>query len=120
MILPDTSIWIEHFRGRGPRLAGLLENSIVFMHPLIEGELACCNLKDRATILSHLRALPKVRIASDEECRLLLENKKLHGLGVGWLDVHLLASALLTSCELWTLDVVLNTAAKKAGARLRI
>ena len=40
MVLADTSLWIEHFRGRGPRLAGLLEQSAILMHPVIEGELA--------------------------------------------------------------------------------
>jgi len=118
MVLADTSLWIEHFRGRGPRLAGLLEQSAILMHPVIEGELACGNLRDRTAILAHLASLPRAVLATDEECRRLLEDKKLYGYGVGWLDIQLLAAALLSDAEFRTLDPVLNKVARRAGVRL--
>jgi predicted nucleic acid-binding protein len=38
-------------------------------------------------------------------------------MGIGWIDAHLLASALLSEAELWTLDERLRRAA--AAARVK-
>lgn len=82
------------------------------MHPWVAGELACGNLKSRRVVLSDLYALPLANLASDAEALNFLEHRKLWGRGLGWIDVHLLVSALLSSCRLWTLDKRLATAAK--------
>ena len=74
------------------------------MHPCISGELACGKLKDRATVLSHLTTLPAATLATDAEVLHLIEQRMLWGRGLGWIDAHLLASALLSGCRLWTLD----------------
>ncbi len=96
-------------------LARRLPDTLVLMHPLILGELACGNPKDRASILSDLQALPAATPASHIEVMTLLEDRRLWGRGLGWIDIHLLASVLLSHCELWTLDKRLAEAASELG-----
>jgi predicted nucleic acid-binding protein len=115
MILADTSIWIVHFRYGEPRLAHRLSEGLVLMHPCVSGELACGNLKDRRAILSDLQALPPAEVASYADIMALVEERKLWGRGLGWVDVHLLASSLLSECQLWTLDKQLKRAALEMG-----
>jgi predicted nucleic acid-binding protein len=104
MVLVDTSIWISHFRDGNPELANLLNDGTVLCHPLIIGELACGNLKDRALILSFLQLLPMSIEAEHEEVLSFIENESLMGRGIGYVDVQLIASALLTDVPIWTLD----------------
>ena len=118
MILVDTSVWIAHFRKDGVGLDELLTDSMVLVHPFVVGELACGDLRDRARILSDLEALPSAVSATHEEVMRLIEDRKLWGLGIGWIDGHLLASALLSICQLWTLDRKLLRAATAAGVNL--
>ena len=118
MILVDTSIWIAHFRIGGSKLGDLLSQTSVMVHPFVMGELACGNLKHRARILSDLEALPSAVSATHEEVVRLVEVRKLWGLGIGWIDAHLLASALLSNCQFWTLDGRLVRAAAAAGVKL--
>jgi len=115
VILVDTSVWIFHFRKGSQHLAELLSNSLALVHPFIVGELACGNLSNRARIMSDLQALPFARSATHNEVMQLIEARKLWGLGIGWVEGHLLASALLSSCPLWTLDRRLLRAAAAAG-----
>jgi len=115
MVLADTSIWVEHFRHGEPALAKRLSDGLVLMHPFVTGELACGNLKDRAAILTDLEALPPARVASNPEVRQLVEERKLWGRGLGWIDAHLLASALLSNCQFWTLDKRLEHTAAELG-----
>jgi predicted nucleic acid-binding protein len=118
MILVDTSVWIAHFRKGGAGLGELLRESLVMVHPFIIGELACGNLKNRVQILNDLKALPCAVSATHEEVLRLIEDRKLWGLGVGWVDAHLLASALLSNCEFWTLDGKLLRAAGAAAVKV--
>jgi predicted nucleic acid-binding protein len=113
MFLVDTSVWIEHFRRGLPDLAECLSSGLVLMHPWVCGELACGNLKDRTTILDELIALPSAKLASNSEALDLIEARKLWGHGLGWVDVNLLASALLSGCRFWTLDKQLQQAASR-------
>ncbi len=53
--------------------------------------------------------------ASNDEVLELLEQNRLFGKGLGWVDVHLLASTLLSGCRLWTLDSPLRDAAVALG-----
>lgn len=115
MVLADTSIWIEHFRHLEPTLADLLSEGLVLMHPFVFGELACGDLKDRAAILSHLQALPQSTVAANAEVLQLIEDRRLWGRGLGWIDTHLLASALLSNCRFWTLDIRLAKVAAEIG-----
>ena len=118
MILVDTSVWIEHFRAGNRVLSEILGRALALTHPFVIGELACGNLKNRTRILSDLRALPSAEAASHEEVLRLVEERKLWGRGIGWIDGHLLASSMLSSCQLWTLDRQLGEAARSAGIRL--
>ena len=115
MVLADTSVWIQHFRRGEPTLANHLSKGLVLMHPFVSGELACGNLKGRAAILSDLHALPPAKVASNTEVLQLIEDRRLWGRGLGWVDVHLLASALLSHCGFWTLDKKLGEAAAELG-----
>jgi predicted nucleic acid-binding protein len=115
MLLVDTSVWVHHFRQGEPRLQQVLEDGMALTHPFVVGELACGNLKNRDTILNYLRALAEAERAVDSEVRRLIETRRLWGRGLGWLDMHLLASALLSHCGLWTLDKALAETAKELG-----
>lgn len=117
MILVDTCVWIVHFRKRPSRLTPLLDQGRVLAHPFIIGELACGPLRKRARILGDLRTLPSAALAAEDEVMRLIENRSLWGLGIGWIDAHLLASALISNCELWTLDAKLVRAASAAGVK---
>src|SRR5579863_1762796 len=111
MVLADTSVWIEHFRRTHAGLSERLSDGLVLMHPFVSGELACGNLKSRESVLSDLNALPLATLASNEEVLRLIDDRRLWGRGLGWIDPHLLASALLSDCQLWTLDRKLRQAA---------
>jgi predicted nucleic acid-binding protein len=111
MILADTSIWISHFREGQPHLQQALVDSRVFMHPFVLGEIACGNLRARSQTLHSLGRLPSPVSASNDEVLTLLEQHRLFGRGLGWVDAHLLASARLSGCRLWTLDSPLRDAA---------
>ena len=115
MLLVDTSVWVEHFRRGETALADSLRHGAVLMHPFIAGELACGNLKKRRAVLADLHAVPPARLASNQEVRQLIEARRLWGRGLGWIDAHLLASALLSGCRLWTLDRRLRGAAAELG-----
>jgi len=118
MILVDTSVWIAHLRKGGSGLAELLSEAAVLVHPFVIGELACGDLRNRSRLLSDLEALPCAVSATHQEVMRLVEDRKLWGLGIGWIDGHLLASALLSSCQFWTLDRKLARAAAAAGVKL--
>jgi hypothetical protein len=111
MVLVDTSVWVSHLRDGNADLANLLNNGRVLCHPLIVGELACGNLKDRAGILSFLQLLPMSIEAEHDEVLSFIENNRLMGKGMGYVDVHLITSAVLTGVPVWTLDKKLAQAA---------
>jgi predicted nucleic acid-binding protein len=116
MILVDTSVWVDHLRYGNPRLASLLEEGAVVCHPFVIGELACGNLPDRTATLSRLHDLPRTGVASQDEVMSLIDIHRLMGMGLGFIDVHLLASARLAGIRLWTRDLQL----KKAAAALDV
>jgi predicted nucleic acid-binding protein len=111
MVLVDTSVWVAHFRQGNVGLEPLLTEGLVLGHPFIVGELACGNLHNRAEILSHLAALPQAIPASHGEVLQFIETYHLMGRGLGYVDMHLLASARLSGVSLWTLDKKLQEAA---------
>ncbi len=115
MILVDTSVWIDHFHRSEPRLVQLLTKHQVKTHPIVIGELATGNLKHRHQTLTDLQSLPTVVPASFAECLELIERRQLHGLGLGWNDVQLLASALVENIPMWTTDKRFSTAADSLG-----
>lgn len=113
MILVDTSIWIDHFNKSHPELVRLLNNGIVCTHPFIIGELACGNIINRTEILTLLRALPCLDTVLESEVLTLLEGHQLYGRGLGYIDVHLIAAALINNVKIWTRDKSLNSITRK-------
>ena len=111
MVLVDTSVWVSHLRDGNAELANLLNDGRVLCHPLIVGELACGNLKDRAVILSFLQLLPMSIEAEHDEVLSFIENNRLMGKGLSYVDVDLITSAVLTGVPIWTLDKKLAQAA---------
>ncbi|OQW95121.1 MAG: VapC toxin family PIN domain ribonuclease [Verrucomicrobia bacterium A1] len=115
MILVDTPIWVNHLRRGRAGLEGLLEDSEVVCHPFIVGELACGNLVNRKEILSLLAELPSVPAVDEDEFLAFIEGNRLAGSGLGFVDVHLLASARLSGVRLWTADRALRQVAAEMG-----
>ena len=105
MVLVDTSVWIDHLRSKEPLLVNLLQNNQVLGHPFVRGELALGNLPQRQNILSLLDNLPQSPVAFADEINPFIETHRLFGLGIGLIDVNLLASThLAVNAKLWTRD----------------
>jgi hypothetical protein len=115
MVLVDTSVWVTHLRQTQSDLVDLLNDGEVACHPFIIGELACGNLKNRTEILLLLGALPMVVAAEHEEVLQFIESLSLMGKGLGYVDVHLLASVALSRLPIWTLDKKLGQIADLLG-----
>lgn len=115
MILVDTSVWIDHFHHSDEDLIGLLLSNQVCIHPFIIGELSCGKIKNRKEILSLLRALKSIDLVLDIEVFMLIEERKLFGKGLGFIDIHLLASALIHQVPIWTSDKSLKLVAGQLG-----
>ena len=115
-ILVDTSVWIAHLRNRHDRLAALLDAGEVLCHPFVIGELACGSLANRSEVLALLGALDRPPAATHGEVLGILEDHQLYGRGLGWIDAHLLTSALLAGARLWTFDARLAGAARRFDA----
>jgi predicted nucleic acid-binding protein len=97
VILADTSVWVNFFRYGDEAFAALLEAGDVSTHPFIIGELALGFLDDRRNILNELEQLPRVLVAQPSEILVFIEQHKLMGCGVGYVDIHLLASNSLSA-----------------------
>jgi predicted nucleic acid-binding protein len=115
MVLVDTSIWVSHLRESHLRMVSLLNDGDVVCHPFIIGELSCGNLTNRSEILSLLDSLPMVDQVEHEEALQFVESNDLMGRGLGYVDVHLLASAVLCGASIWTLDRKLRTVSSELG-----
>ena len=105
MILVDTSVWVEHLRAGSRSLGDALHAGQVLTHPFVIGELACGNLQNRRDVLALLGRLPSAPTATQAEALEFLERRRLMRRGIGFVDVHLLASAVLAApARLWTID----------------
>lgn len=121
MILVDSSLWIDHLRHPNEILADLLGRRQVVIHSFVIGELAVGYLSPRDLILEMLRDLDHVVTADDDEVLRLVERERLFGLGLGYVDVHLLASSRLTpGTWLWTRDRRLAAAAERLSLAARV
>ncbi len=116
MILVDTSIWIDHLRQRDERLSGLLNQGLVLAHPFVTGELALGNLQNRDAILGALQDLSQTPVATEGEVLGFIQENILYGMGIGYIDAHLLAAVrLVPGATLWTRDKRLLAAGTKLG-----
>ena len=114
-ILVDTSSWIAHLSQPDPKLVTLLQEKRVLTHPVIIGELACGSIHKRQVFLGNLKILPRAKSASFEEALELLETRRLYGKGLGFADILILASALLSKAGILTRDRALQAAARSLG-----
>jgi predicted nucleic acid-binding protein len=120
LILVDTSVWVDHLRRGNPSLRQLLEAGEVSCHSFVIGELACGTLRQRSAILELLGKLPDVPSAEDFEVLELIGSRRLTGRGLGWIDAHLLAAAMIADVSLWTLDKPLASTADLLGIRAEL
>ena len=111
-----TSVWIDHLRVADEHLVLLLNGGRVLAHPMVIGELACVNLPEGDEVLGLLAKLPGAPIVTDADALLFIERYRLMGSGVGYVDVHLLATVSLAgSALLWTRDRRLLSVASDLG-----
>jgi len=115
MILVDTSVWVDHLRNGNDQLKDWLNNNEVIVHPFVIGELACGSIKNRREVLSLLSELPEAIVADHDEVLSFVDNNRLFATGIGWIDAHLIASALLSKSRLMTLDKPLSKMASVLG-----
>jgi predicted nucleic acid-binding protein len=113
VILVDSSIWIAHFNEPNDTLLDLLSIREARMHPFVLGEIALGHVRNREGILNELKELPRMTVVDDDEVLGFIAQKRLFGLGVGYIDAHLLMSTAVTvGCSLWTIDQRLRRAAQ--------
>ena len=112
MVIVDTSVWVDHFRRGNGVLSRLLEVGEVVCHSFVIGELACGNFKNREEVLSLLQALPSAPTLDEDEILYFIEKNRLMGIGLGLVDVHILAASSLSMIPLWTTDKKLRSVAK--------
>ncbi len=115
MILLDSSVWIDHLRHGEPRLVAFLAEDRALVHPFVIAEIALGSLAQRDSVIEILEALPRAPVALHHEVMTMIEGERLFGLGIGYIDVHLLASARLADAVLWTRDRRLNAVAERLG-----
>jgi predicted nucleic acid-binding protein len=116
VILVDTSVWVDHLRKGDPGMRLLLDGGRVLLHPFVIGELAMGNVNRRDLILPALRKLPGALVAREEEVLQFVAARRLFGLGIGYIDAHLLTSVQLTpGASLWTRDRRMVEVASRLG-----
>ncbi|QBC31026.1 type II toxin-antitoxin system VapC family toxin [Pandoraea sp. XY-2] len=121
MILVDTSVWIDHLRAGDATLVRLLETGRVLAHPYVIGELALGSLKNRDVVVSTLGDLPRVTVATDDEVLRFIGEQTLFGLGIGYVDAHLLAATRLTpGATIWTRDKRLAATVERLSLAAKI
>jgi predicted nucleic acid-binding protein len=116
VILVDTSVWVDHFRVGVADLVSALNDGEILMHPFVLGELACGNFRKRSHALALLRELPLAREATHDEVMAMIDERRLMGRGIGYVDAHLLAAVAITpEARLWTRDASLSRLAASLG-----
>lgn len=121
MILVDTSIWVDHLRANDESLLVELDAENVLMHSFVIGELALGHLNPREELIETLSDLPLIEPATNDEVLTFITRHRLFGLGIGYVDAHLLAAAQLTAgTAVWTRDRRLADVASRLGIALRL
>jgi len=115
MILVDTSVWADHLRSSDDELIELLDRGAVLTHTFVIEELACGYLPERDDFLRMIHRLPQAPLASHRELLKLIDDKKLFGTGLGSIDIHLIASAMLANAKVLSRDKALSREASRLG-----
>lgn len=120
MILVDTSVWIDHLNTGDQNLRALLDSEQVVIHPFVVGEIMLGRVRRRGTVLNLLWRLPRIDVVTDHEVVRFIDDHRLFGIGVGYVDVHLLAVTRMTpDTALWTRDERVRAAAERLGLAWR-
>jgi predicted nucleic acid-binding protein len=108
MVLVDTSVWIRFLAGREPFASGLdelLGRDDVVGHEMIFGELLLGEVGGGRKHLIHAYSqMHQALTVPHEEVVEFVRIRRLNGRGVGWVDIHILASAVVAGFQLWTAD----------------
>lgn len=123
MVLVDTSIWIRFLAGTEPyasELDRLLAADEVFGHDFVYGELLIGDRGGRAKLLAAYKAMQQASSVPNSEVVEFVTHRKINGRGIGWIDAHLIAAAMVAHCTLWTADRPLADVAKDIGAAYRL
>ena len=117
MILADTTVWIDFLAGRSSavELRSLLAANRVVCHPAVRGEIALGSIARRDEVLRLLSQLPRAPVVGDDEVFAMIETRHLSASGIGWIDAHLLASAMAGTHLIWTGDRRLISVAARLG-----
>lgn len=122
MVLVDTSVWIHFLADRAPyaaELSRLLSVEQVTGHELVYGELLVGDRGGRRKLLDAYQKVPQARTVPHDDVVVFVRDRHLHGRGVGWIDVHILAAALVDRLRLWTADPRLAAMAREFGVEHR-
>lgn len=115
MIIVDTSVWVDHFRGKDTALDAVLANELELVHPFVFGELLLSGLPRNSAHRDALQSASQAPLASASEAAAFIDWANLAGTGVGYVDVHLLVSARLAGAKLLTHDQRLAIQAQRLG-----
>jgi predicted nucleic acid-binding protein len=118
MYLVDTSVWANHIARPDPKFRLLLNENKVLGHAFVLGELLLGNLKNRKAFRSDYESLTQADLSENGEVLRMMEEHRLPGTGIGYVDAHILASAMLMRCKLLTRDKRLVLAATKVGVEV--
>jgi predicted nucleic acid-binding protein len=116
--LVDTSVWVRFLAGRQPykkQLETLLARGEVVGHPLVFGELLIGDRGGRSSLLADYQRMHQASVISHSDAVRFVRDSKLHGLGIGWVDAHLLASAMVDRLRTWTADALFHEIAQDLG-----
>ena len=116
MVLVDTSVWIRFLSNRAPYAADLdelLSTGDVVGHDFVLGELLIGDKGGRQQLLADYKLMRQSPVVPHLEVVAFVRERRLHGRGVRWIDIHLLASALVSGVRLWTADPRLATLARE-------
>jgi len=118
IVLVDTSVWMRFLSNRAPyatRLDGLLSRDEVSAHEFVYGELLIGDKGGRKRLLADYQQMHQAPAVRHDEVVEFVRSRRLHGRGIGWIDAHLLASALVGRLQLWTVDPRLAVIARELG-----
>ena len=118
IVLVDTSVWIRFLLNRSPyagELDSLLSREEVSGHDFVYGELFIGDKGGRRQLLPDYEQMHQAPVVPHSDVVAFVRDRRLHGRGIGWIDAHLLASALVGRLRLWTLDPALAMLAKELG-----
>jgi predicted nucleic acid-binding protein len=122
IVLVDTSVWIRFLSNRKPEaveLGELLRRDEASGHDFIYGELLVGDTGGRRRLLSDYALMHQAPVVPHADVAEFVRARRLHGRGIGWVDAHVLASALVGRLKLWTADVPLVTLAAELGVAYR-